>query len=201
MFAPYPLLILTLMCACATAQAEPQTSEMPGITLHADPAGHFSGTVLINQYSMPFIIDTGATVTTIPMNLAVAARLSLGQQVETSTANGRSFAKSTRIESLKLGSAEIKNVEAHVNQHLTQVLIGMNTLKYFTLNQTADTMTLAINQQMLKDGKLDAGVSVGTAGQADTAHEQALPGGKPSKPIKKSKSCDLTNHCVTRYGN
>lgn len=198
----YALSFLLLAFCTAPARAEsPSAEPSPGISLRADAAGHFTGNVLINNYSMPFMIDTGATITTIPMSLASAARLSLGQQVETSTANGRSFAKSTRVDSLKLGSVEIKNIEAHVNQHLNQVLIGMNTLKYFTLNQTADTMTLVINEQMLKDGKLDAGVTVGAASQSDTASAAAPVGGDAAKPIKKSKICDINNHCVTRYGN
>lgn len=179
----------------------PSEAVKPGITLHADAAGHFTGNVLINNYSMPFMVDTGATVTTIPMNLAVAARLPLGKQIETSTANGRSFAKLTQVGSLKLGTAEIKNIEAHVNQHLEQVLIGMNTLKYFTLNQTAESMTLSINEQMLKDGKLDAGVEVGTTTPQNTESAASPPGTLRSNPIRKSQVCDINQHCITRYGN
>jgi len=193
---------LYLICATPAAWAEPPSEAVKsGITLHADAAGHFTGNVLINNYSMPFMVDTGATVTTIPMKLAVAARLPLGQQVETSTANGRSFAKLTQVGSLKLGSAEIKNIEAHVNQHLEQVLIGMNTLKYFTLNQTADSMTLSINEQMLKDGKLDAGVEVGTTTPQDSAGAVVPRGTTKSNPIRKSQVCDTNQHCITRYGN
>jgi aspartyl protease family protein len=193
------LFFINLACALSPARAESQANDAkPGITLNADAAGHFTGNLLINNYSMPFMVDTGATVTTIPMSMAVAARLPLGKQVETSTANGRSFAKLTQVSSLKLGSAEIKNIEAHVNQHLDQVLIGMNTLKYFTLNQTADSMTLAINEQMLKDGKIDAGVMVGSSTSQDTSSER---GTINSNPIKKSQVCDTNNHCITRYGN
>lgn len=195
------LIILATWSATRADSTAPAGDSKPGITLQAGPDGHFSGQVLINDHAMPFIIDTGATFTTIPMNMAVAARLTLGKQVETRTANGRAFDKLTRIESLKLGSAEIKNIDAHVNQHLQQVLIGMNTLKYFTLNQTADTMTLIVNEQMLKDGKLDAGVVVGTTDPQASGTKLATAGNRASKPIQKSRVCDINQHCITRYGN
>lgn len=173
-----------------------------GITLQASADGHFGGEVLINDYPMPFLIDTGATITTIPMNLAAAARLPLGQQVETQTAGGRNFAKRTQITSLKLGNAEIRNIDAHINQHLDKVLIGMNTLKYFTLKQTAESMSLFVNEKMLKEGKLDAGVVVGASQSSGggTAGLAVTPAN--SQPIRKSSICDAAGkHCITRYGN
>jgi aspartyl protease family protein len=48
------------------------------ITLTADIYGHFRGNVLINNVSMPFLIDTGATMTVIPEKMALEAKLPLG---------------------------------------------------------------------------------------------------------------------------
>lgn len=170
------------------------------LTLTADQSGHFTGNVLINHYSMPFMIDTGATVTTIPMNLAVAARLPLGKQIEFVTAGGRGFGKSTTISSLNIGNVEIKNLEAHVNPNLPFVLIGMNTLKYLNMRQSGNQMTLSLHPKYQNMAQLDNGVSVTVTDDANKA-KSALVSDKPSKPIKKSEVCDAHQHCVMKFGN
>jgi aspartyl protease family protein len=113
-----------------------------GIILRADAAGHFRGTALINGYSMPFVIDTGATHTIIPAKLAAASGLPFGRSVQTETAGGKVFDQLTHIDSLKIGTAEISNLNASINQHLEEVLIGMSTLKYFHMTQDVNTLTL-----------------------------------------------------------
>jgi len=113
-----------------------------GIILRADAAGHFRGTALINGYSMPFVIDTGATHTIIPTKLAIASGLPFGRSVQTETAGGKVVDQLTHIDSLKIGTAEISNLNAIINQHLNEVLIGMSTLKYFRMTQDVNTLTL-----------------------------------------------------------
>jgi len=56
-----------------------------GIVLKADKQGHFRGTVLINNIPMPFLIDTGATQTSIPITMANKAKLPIGEIGQTST--------------------------------------------------------------------------------------------------------------------
>lgn len=179
-----------------------QSPEAGGIVLSVDRNGHFTGTVLINDYSMPFLIDTGATYTSIPSKLAVAAGLPFGRQVETSTASGRSFDKLTKVRSMKIGTAEIKNIDAMVNSHLTEVLIGMNTLKYFHMHQSANKMTLVINTAM--QGSADQENAV-TVEKMPDAYENAKPkpvvDNTPSRPIKMSVVCDEKKHCITQFHN
>ena len=57
---------------------------------------------------------------------------------------------------LKLGNAEIKHLDASINQHLSEVLIGMNTLKYFHITQNADTLTLLTTETDDNDSNFDA---------------------------------------------
>lgn len=194
-------LMTWLLSGACLAAAPPSPAEPPSepLSLRADADGHFGGELQINGRSMPFMIDSGATFTTIPMKLAVEAGLPLGEQVETHTANGRSFAKTTRIASLRLGHTELKNLPAHANQHLQQVLLGINTLKYFSINQTAETMTLTVNKQMLQPEKLDAGVMVTDGVAPDSTPMTAA--AKPYRPIVKSQVCNPGQRCITRYGN
>ncbi len=116
-----------------------------GIALTRDRQGHFRGTVLINNIKMPFMIDTGATRTSIPREMAIKAGLPFGQIVQTNTANGKNLSHETHINELKLGNVTIKNIKANINDHLTEVLIGMNTLKYFRMIQDNNTLTLVTN--------------------------------------------------------
>ena len=121
----------------------PPTELIAGdIVLKASPDGHFRGTVSINNTVMPFMIDTGATQTVIPVELAKKAGLALGKQFLSNTAGGQVMNHATVVKSLKLGNAEIKNIDAAVNQYLHEVLIGMNTLKYFQMTQSNNTLTL-----------------------------------------------------------
>jgi aspartyl protease family protein len=116
-----------------------------GVALTRDRQGHFRGTVLINNVKMPFMIDTGATRTSIPRNMAIKAGLPFGRIVQTNTANGKNLSHETRINDLKLGNVTIKNIKANINDHLDEVLIGMNTLKYFRMVQNNNTLTLVTN--------------------------------------------------------
>jgi aspartyl protease family protein len=123
-------------------KANPHDLITGGIILRADAAGHFRGTALINGYSMPFVIDTGATHTIIPAKLAAASGLPVGRTIQTETAGGKVFDQLTHIDSLKIGTAEISNLNASINQHLDEVLIGMSTLRYFHITQDINTLTL-----------------------------------------------------------
>lgn len=116
-----------------------------GIILKTDRQGHFRGIALVNNIPMPFLIDTGATKTVIPKRMAIAAGLPFGRFIQASTAGGKVAERETRINSLKIGNAEIRNLDAHISDYLDEVLIGMNTLKYFHMTQSGNTLTLAAN--------------------------------------------------------
>ncbi|ANE54714.1 TIGR02281 family clan AA aspartic protease [Methylomonas sp. DH-1] len=112
------------------------------VRIKADSQGHFRGTLSINNVPMPFMIDTGATKTSIPEKYAVAAGLPRGGAVQAETAGGLVTDYQTRIASLKLGNLELRNLDAHINRHLDEVLVGMNTLKYFRIEQNGDSLVL-----------------------------------------------------------
>lgn len=164
-----------------------------GISLKTDQQGHFRGTVLVNNIPMPFLIDTGATFTVIPAKMARAANLPLGGFVQTSTTGGKVTDRLTRINSLKIGNAEIRNLDAHINEHLDEVLIGMNALKYFHMTQNGNTLTLVANNQQ-----------VHRTANAPTATFDTFPMQQPiAKPVKIKKTVTCNEHqvCVTKYSD
>ncbi len=178
-------------------QAQPQSNlispKAGGVVLKTDPQGHFRGTVLVNNVPMPFLIDTGATKTVIPSSMAIQAGLPFGGVVQSNTAGGKVSGRTTRITSLVLGSAVIKNLDAQINDHLDEVLIGMNTLKYFQITQTGNTLTLVANNQ--------AGNR--PANQSMTSRETMAANQPVKKPttIKKTVQCDERKVCTTTYSD
>ncbi len=193
------------------ADQTPELSIPGGLILQADASGHFRGTVLINDVSMPFMIDTGATQTVIPEQLAAEAGLPIGRQVQTSTAGGQVIDHLTRIDSLKIGNAKINSLPAIINRHLSEVLIGMTTLKHFQMTQNKDTLTLvAYNdpQQRMdleKDLPLVAAPPVAAnspqlmAPQPNVVEDEDDL--KPQKTWKKSVTCDASKNCTARYSD
>ncbi len=180
----------------------PQTRQQPtnqvppiagGIVLKTDPQGHFRGTVLVNNIPMPFLIDTGATKTVIPSAMAIKAGLPFGGIVQSNTAGGKVADRITQITSLALGNAVIRNLDAQINDHLDEVLIGMNTLKYFQMTQNGNTLTLIANNQ----------VGNRTANRPLTSLETLAANQPIKKPtvIKKSVYCDEHKVCTTRYSD
>ncbi|WFP50518.1 retropepsin-like aspartic protease [Methylomonas sp. EFPC3] len=124
------------------ATADGEVGGIGAVRIKADSQGHFRGTLLINNVPMPFMIDTGATKTSIPEKYARAAGLPVGGAVQAETAGGRVTDYQTRIASLKLGNLELRDLDAHINRYLDEVLVGMNTLKYFRIEQSGDSLVL-----------------------------------------------------------
>lgn len=176
-----------------------------GMVLQTDHSGHFRGTALINNVPMPFIIDTGATQTVIPASMAIAAGLPFGKSVQAKTAGGQVFDQMTQIKSLKMGNTEIKKLDARINRHLNEVLIGMNTLKYFRMTQDGNTLTLAYAEPEGMVGMKGKTASVSPIQIADGEPLASVISDQPNRKAKstwkKTVTCDGQNNCKTVYGD
>lgn len=179
------------------ADSEPSAvtanTESKGAILKADAKGHFRGMVKINNVSMPFLIDTGATDTVVPAKMAIAAKLPFGRYVQSNTAGGRISVRETMIKDLRLGNAEVHNLKAQMNDHLTEVLIGMSTLRHFKMMQNGGTMTLIANRQ----------ATGGASPQIFTVDSRSPANAEPSSAtgIKKTVTCDDHQVCTTKYSD
>lgn len=189
----------------------PEPELIPGgLILRSDSQGHFRGTVLINNVPMPFIIDTGATQITIPAKLALAAGLPFGQSFSSETAGGLVTDRKTHIDSFKLGTAEIKNLEGGINDHLQEVLIGVNTLKFFKMITAPNTLTLVAYTKPEEMAAIASSLSVPVPYQAQAPLKRLdYPPSvaplssydtyqRPKTKWKKSVICEGT-HCKTLY--
>lgn len=114
--------------------------------LYADTSGHFVSDGSINGSTVRFLVDTGAT--TVALNSREAARIGLdyrrGERIQMSTANGVVNAFATRLDTVRIGSIELHNVEAvvHEGEHPAIVLIGMSFLNQVDMKRDGALMTL-----------------------------------------------------------
>ena len=104
--------------------------------------GHYYVDATINEHKLNFVIDTGATIVTIPQGMANSAGLVCLRQTMASTANGLTRTCLTVIQKLKFGSFTLTNVEASIAPNLEQPLLGMNVLKQFRVEQDSGEMRL-----------------------------------------------------------
>ncbi len=121
-----------------------QTGSHQEIVLKRNRHGHYLFNGLIDDQVVTFLVDTGATTTSIPEHLSTELGLKKGYRFPVKTANGNSFAYSTTIKSLKLGKIEFNNVNASLNPGLQgyEILLGMDILKNMELVQRGDTLIL-----------------------------------------------------------
>ena len=100
----------------------------------------------INNFSVQFLVDTGATW--VAMSETVAKRLGInyyrGKKGYAGTASGVAPIYKVSLDSVKIGDIELRNVPAAVisgyGSH--QVLLGNSFLKHVELTRTKQVMTL-----------------------------------------------------------
>jgi aspartyl protease family protein len=91
--------------------------------------GHFWVAASINGHSARFLIDSGATTTTISRDTAAAAGVALtGQVVPVSTANGVAPMRLATADELQLGSIERTDFPIDVSERDDTNVLGMNFL-------------------------------------------------------------------------
>ena len=124
----------------AAASADRQTA-----VLAADPSGHFFADIQINGGSARFLVDTGATMVSLPgrdaERLGIAYRQ--GRRGMVNTANGPAPVYVVTLDSIKLGEITLHGVEAMVLETgLTVGLLGMSFLNRVEMRREGQAMTL-----------------------------------------------------------
>lgn len=115
------------------------------VKLKADARGHFVGDGAINRQSVRFLVDTGASLTTLSRKEARRIGLSYsgGDTVRTMTANGAINGWRVDLDSVRVGNVTVRDVEAVViDTDLPVVLLGMTFLDRFDMERTGSTLVL-----------------------------------------------------------
>ena len=123
-----------------------QTGARPSVTLAPDSRGHFVTDGQVNGVHMRFLVDTGATMVSLPVS--AAARLGIdykqGRRGYSQTANGVSVVYNVMLDSVTVGGVTIMNVEGLVHEAagLDVALLGMSFLSRTEMRREGPTLTL-----------------------------------------------------------
>lgn len=102
------------------------------LRLRADESGHYFVDAEVNGRATRFMVDSGATTTTMSLDAARAANVAVdetGFPVISQTANGLSESRRARVERLRVGPIVRDDFPIHVSETLGDTnLIGMNFL-------------------------------------------------------------------------
>lgn len=128
----------------------PDPTSMPGpdgvrqLVLRRNRAGHYVANGTINGHPVRFLIDTGATLVALPIDLARQLDLSLRPGGNSMTANGLVRTWNTRLDRVEIGGLVERDVRASVlpNMPGDSVLLGMSYLRHLELVQRGETLTL-----------------------------------------------------------
>ncbi len=114
------------------------------IKLKRNRQGHYVARGMINNQPVIFLLDTGATVVSIPERVAKRLGLQRGRESYATTANGTIKTYATRLDTIGIGGIQLRNVAAQINPHMDaeEILLGMSFLKSLELIQRGDTLTL-----------------------------------------------------------
>jgi len=119
-------------------------AESPEVVLYPNRFGHYTMPGTINGRDVTFLLDTGATVVSVPENLGSELGLVPGRREPVRTANGMVTARATRIDTLQLGPFRLLDVAAHLNPRMQgdELLLGMSVLRHLEFAQRADLLIL-----------------------------------------------------------
>lgn len=116
------------------------------VSLYADSRGHFYGKLNINGASLKYVVDTGASSVAMNSGDAKFAKIDYekGEKVTLSTANGEVGAYLVKLNTLKIGTIILNNVEAviHEGGSPPYVLLGMSALNRVDMKRDNSIMTL-----------------------------------------------------------
>lgn len=142
----------TMSARTAAAEAAPVERPRPAsgsrrAVLEQERDGHFWASAQVDGASIRFMVDSGASVIALTARDARRAGLDfhrLPKTAEVSTANGRVRAVRTRLDSVRIGGVEVRNVDAVIlEEGLETSLLGMSFLSRLESWQVASsTMTL-----------------------------------------------------------
>jgi aspartyl protease family protein len=125
-------------------QVSLNSSGQAEVILKQNRQGHYVTNGNINETSVTFLLDTGATQVSIPAHIADKLQLKSYGSYPVQTANGRVTVYKTKIDQLSIGNIFLYNVAAHINPAMKSdgILLGMSALKQLDFQQTGKQLIL-----------------------------------------------------------
>ena len=119
----------------ASQEAVEFNSAQDAIVLRREPNGHFYADALVNNMTIRFMVDTGATGIALTRDDARRAGLPVSAgmfEVVAEGASGDVKGEWVKLDSVKLGQQEAKQVPAVILDGGQQSLLGQSFLQQFT---------------------------------------------------------------------
>ncbi len=112
--------------------------------LERNRAGHYVTPGTINGQPVTLLLDTGATLVSVPAHHGPMLGLTPGLHGTARTANGDVAIRLATIESLTFGPFQLRGIRASLNPGLKDdpVLLGMSALKHLEFTQRGKTLIL-----------------------------------------------------------
>jgi aspartyl protease family protein len=115
-------------------------------TLPPDSTGHFSAQGQINGGTVRFLVDTGATLVSLPASEArrLGIDVSGAKRAVSQTANGNVVVYRVTLDSVSVGGITLYNVDAvvHESNALGVVLLGMSFLSRTQMHEDGGNLVL-----------------------------------------------------------
>jgi clan AA aspartic protease (TIGR02281 family) len=129
--------------------AGPET-DLPAPTFSGDGSmevkrqanGHFYLPGTIDNVAVTFMVDTGASVTSISSELAHQAGIRNCKEVQFQTANGAATGCIALVPHMTLGNFALENITVAVMPNLETNLLGANVLRNFQVSQNDSSMLI-----------------------------------------------------------
>lgn len=114
------------------------------VKLSQNRYGHYIANGKINNLPVTFLLDTGATLISIPEMVAQQLGLQKGLPSKSRTANGTITVYDTRLSSVSIGAIELNDIRATINPYMEseEILLGMSFMKHLEINQKNKELTL-----------------------------------------------------------
>jgi aspartyl protease family protein len=106
--------------------------------------GHFYLPGTIDNVPVTFMVDTGASVTSIPSDIARQANIRNCKEVQFQTANGEATGCIALVSRMTLGNFVLENITVAVMPNMETSLLGANVLRNFQVNQNGSRMLIGL---------------------------------------------------------
>jgi aspartyl protease family protein len=123
--------------------ASSRTGEGIEVVLESDRQGHFIASGAINGRDVTFLVDTGATLVSVPEGRADELGLERMSRIGLETAAGPVTGWMTRIDEVRLGDIVQRDVRAAISPGRSDtILLGMSFLRDLEMTQSDGQLRL-----------------------------------------------------------
>lgn len=131
------LSLLGLLTLYFYSSAKPTVTASGDLLLKADASGHYRLEGAINGQPVQLLLDTGATLVTVPSQVAERLGLVATGRSRVNTAAGEIQVQTGQIESLAMGPLTLYDLSVFINPVADgeEILVGMNALGRLELRQ------------------------------------------------------------------